>query len=415
MSDYHALLSPSGAEKWIKCPNSIAAESNQPDVRDNTAADLGTDKHELLAHCLNLKLPATSQLSRTMFKGNVVDFDFAYAVQIVIDGVDDRIKAYQLAGARVCVEVEQDVPISRITGEVNATGRADIVLLATWLDGRGEICVIDAKFGYREVDPEMNFQGMLYALGALEKYSIAEEYQTVVIVIAQPAVSETFSEWLISVFDLFEWSDKIAERAATKALLIYSMRDGRALKNEDFNPGEKQCQWCKANAVCGARATKVQEIIGADFDKIESAIAPSMLSNADLGDVWSSLDFIESWAKAVRGRIEYELLQGNEVPGTKLVEGRRGNRSWDNDEEAETLLKSFRMKQEELYSFKLLGPKPILEALKDQPRRVKKIEALITQKAGKPHVAHVSDKRQSLEVKPVSNNFEIVQNNSDLF
>ena len=67
-----------------------------------------------------------------------------------------------------------------------------------------------------------------------------------------------------------------------------------------------------------------------------------------------------------------------------------------------------------MYSFKLLGPKPILEALKDQPRRLKKVEALITQKAGKPHVAHVSDKREALEVKPVADDFEAVEDNSDL-
>lgn len=412
MSEYHALLSPSGASKWLACPNSVAAEDGQPDTGDAGARDLGTDKHELLALCLEFKQKAITYLGHVLKCGHVVNADIAGDVQVVIDGVEERINAYQWSGATVCVEIEQAVPISRITGEENATGTADVVLLASWPDGRGEICVIDAKFGYREVEVEMNAQLMMYALGAVEKFS-TNEFHTATLMIAQPAISETFSEWQTTVDQLNEWSEQVSF-AAAKALTIYDLRKHRPLLAENFNPGEKQCQWCRAKAVCPARAEKVQEIIGADFDNIESAVAPELLTNGDLGGIWASLDFIESWTKAVRGRIEYELLQGNDVPGTKLVEGRRGNRGWDVDADAEALLRSFRLKQEEMYSFKLLGPKPILEILKDQPRRMKKVEALITQKSGKPHVAHVSDKREALEVKPVADDFEAVDDNSDL-
>ena len=72
------------------------------------------------------------------------------------------------------------------------------------------------------------------------------------------------------------------------------------------------------------------------------------------------------------------------------------------------MMKKFKMKIDQMYSFKLLGPKPILEALKDQPRRLKQIESLIVQPAGKPHVALDSDKRPALEIKPVEDGFETV-------
>ena len=70
------------------------------------------------------------------------------------------------------------------------------------------------------------------------------------------------------------------------------------------------------------------------------------------------------------------------------------------------MMKKFRMKLEQMYSFKLLGPKPILEALKDQPRRLKQIEALVVQPNGKPHVALESDKRPALEITPVEDGFD---------
>jgi hypothetical protein len=413
--EYHALLSPSGAAKWINCANSLAAEADQPDIRDTTAADLGTDKHQLLASCLSSKVSAQGLIGSVMEKGNLVDQAFADDVQQVLDNIADRVQAYKLAGADVQIEIEQDVPISHITGEVNATGRADVVLIATWPDGRAEICPIDAKFGYREVEVENNPQLMLYAAGALEKFGLVAEFQTVTAVIDQPAIGAP-TEWSFSVKELQDWVDNTAAPAAARAVLIYHMRGQRALKAEDFNPGAKQCEWCRAKAVCPARSEKVKEVIGLDFDAMQPPIdsAITMLSNNDLGDIWPALDFIEDWTKAVRGRIEYELLQGREVPGTKLVEGRKGNRSWDSDEEAEKLLKSFRLKQEEMYSFKLLGPKPILDLLKDQPRRAKKVEGMITQKSGKPHVAHVSDKRVPLEIKPLVDEFDPVDPGSDL-
>jgi hypothetical protein len=411
--EYHALLSPSGAAKWINCPNSLAAEADQPDIRDLSAADLGTDKHELLAKCLLSGVSALGLIDSVMAKGNAVDQDFADSVQQVLDNIADRVQAYRLAGADVQIEIEQDVPISQITGEVGATGRADVILLATWPDGRAEICPIDAKFGYKEVEVENNVQLMMYAAGALEKFGLVADFQTVTAVIDQPALGVP-SEWTFSVKELKTWVDTVAAPAAGRAVLVHHMRDQRALRAEDFNPGTKQCEWCRAKGVCPARSEKVKEVIGLDFDTMRPPAETTMLSNEDLGDIWPALDFIEDWTKAVRGRIEYELLQGREVPGTKLVEGRKGNRSYESEEQAETLLKSFRLKQEEMYSFKLLGPTPILKLLKDQPRRLKKVEAIITQRSGKPHVAHVSDKRPPLEIKPLVDEFDPVDPGMDL-
>lgn len=412
MSDeYHALASPSKSASWLACANALAASEGQPDLFDPKARDLGTDKHELLAMCLQLRTNAKEYVGHLLGRGHKVDGGFADEVQTVVDNVRDRVKSYELAGATVQMEIEQDVPISQITGEPNATGRADVVLLASWADGRSEICVIDAKFGYREVEAEGNTQGMMYGHGSLEKFSLVEDFQTVLVVIDQPAISSTPSEWALTAQALRTWATDIAAPAASKAILIHSLRDQRALKLEDFNPGEKQCMWCAARAVCPARAARVEEALSQGFETVTEALVESaaLLTNDDLGDLWPILDFVDEWAKAVRGRIEYELLQGREVPGTKLVEGRRGHRAWASDDEAETLLKSFRLKQEQMYSFKLLGPRPILDLLKDQPRRAKKIEALISQKGGKPHVAHISDKRNALEIKPPEEDFAPVE------
>jgi hypothetical protein len=62
------------------------------------------------------------------------------------------------------------VPIDHITGEYGATGTADAVLVIEWPDNTSWIDVWDLKYGCGvEVEAENNEQGMMYALGAIEK------------------------------------------------------------------------------------------------------------------------------------------------------------------------------------------------------------------------------------------------------
>jgi hypothetical protein len=116
----------------------------------------------------------------------------------------------------------------------------------------------------------------------------------------------------------------------------------------------------------------------------------------------------------VLARIEYELLNGNAVPGAKLVQGRKGARKWSDSEEAEKLFKGMRLKQEQMYNFKLISPTQAEKLLaKESPRRWKKVEALITQPAGSPSVAPDSDKREALVIQPVADDFEAVTAEGD--
>ena len=408
MSDeYHALASPSSSAKWLNCANSLAMEIGQPQG-DTGAADLGTDKHELLALCLEFSKAAMTYEGHILKKGHTVNKEFAADVQTVLDSVNERIHSYVLRGGTVSVDVEQDVPIEHITGESDATGRVDIVLRVTWPDGSTDADVIDAKFGYQEVLAENNTQGLMYMSGVVEKFSLVDEFRNVSFVIEQPL--RTNSEWTVTPAIINEWIEWAKPRAI-KALFIHNIIEHRALKEEDFAPAEKTCQWCKAKAVCPALKKVVEDAIGADFERLteeDVAISSQIIPVDQLGHTFAILELVEDWAKAVRARIEAEVLNGRPVPGVKVVAGKKGNRAWASEEEAEAMMKKFKMKQDQMYSFKLLGPKPILDALKDQPRRLKQIEALVVQPAGKPHVVLESDKRPAIEITPVEDGFETV-------
>ncbi|MCA8267428.1 DUF2800 domain-containing protein [Burkholderia vietnamiensis] len=439
----HALLSPSSAYTWIECAASTAAQIGQPD-ESSEYADEGTAAHELAKWCLESVLDAESFLGTVIPVGTVtrrdeesgeviteprrtfeVDEEMAAYVQLYVDGVRERVETLELAGAEVTLLVEQRLSIEHITGEPGAKGTSDCVIIATWPDGRAEIEVRDLKYGRGvAVQAERNYQAMIYADAAHEEHSTFYDFGRINIVIHQPRVNEKPSEWATTPADLHAWISEIAKPAAERARWMARNVEERPreykLALEDFNPGEKQCKFCKAKAVCPALAAHVEQTIGADFDTLDAGINGAdasyvtsvtnveLLDNERLGVIYASLDLIDSWGKAVRGRIEHELLQARAVPGVKLVAGRRGARQWNEPEAAEALLKSMRLKQDQMYNFKLISPTQADKLLsKESPRRWKKVEALIVQRDGRPSVAPDSDPRPALEIQPPEDDFEV--------
>jgi hypothetical protein len=422
----HALFSPSSAATWINCKASTAAQIGQPDDSSEFADD-GSASHELAKWCLDAGHDAAAYIGRVIAIGDRefdVDDERAEYVQMYLDDIRNRKAAYELTGATVQMFVEQRLSIEHITGEKGAKGTSDCVLIASWDDGRAEICVIDLKYGRGvPVFAENNYQGMIYAHAALHEHSDFFDFTNVRIVIHQVRLSEKPSEWEITPAALTEWISTVAKPAAEQAMLYVESVDFVPLALSDFVPGEKQCKFCKAKAVCPALAAHVEQTIGADFETIANNDALGadafdfvpLLSNDRLGKVYPALDLIDGWMKAVRGRIEYELLQGNAVPGLKLVQGRKGARKWSSTDEAEALLKSMRLKQDEMYQFKVISPTQAEKLLaKDSPRRWKKAEALIVQPNGSPSVAPESDKRPALVIAPVAEDFEVVDDGGDL-
>jgi hypothetical protein len=419
----HALFSPSSAATWINCKASTAAQIGQPDDSSEFADD-GSASHELAKWCLDAGNDAAAYIGRVIKIGDRefdVDDERAEYVQLYLDDIRSRKAAYELTGATVQMFVEQRLSIEHITGEKGAKGTSDCVLIASWDDGLAEICVIDLKYGRGvPVFAENNYQGMIYAHAALHEHSNFFDFTIVRIVIHQVRLSEKPSEWELTPAALTEWISTVAKPAAEQAQLYVDSVDFVPLAMSDFVPGAAQCKFCKAKAVCPALAAHVEATIGEEFAVLNNlepvgGIAVELLGNDRLGEIYESLDLIDGWMKAVRGRIEHELLNGNPVPGLKLVQGRRGARKWSSTDEAEALLKSMRLKQDEMYQFKVISPTQAEKLLaKDSPRRWKKAEALIVQPNGSPSVAPESDKRPALVIAPVAEDFAVVDDGDDL-
>lgn len=421
----HAILSPSGFKALMLCPAKPAMEHGRPD-ESSEYADEGTAAHFLGSTCLEQGAKAADYLGRKIFvhpdydagwwenfsfglklegRTFTVDQDMVDAVQVYIDTVRD----FQADGE---LFVEQALPIGHITGEEGAEGTGDAVIIS-----EDEITVIDLKYGKGvEVDAFENPQLMLYGLGALEKFDMVGDFDTVRMVICQPRVSSAPSEWSQPAPSLVEWGLKHAGPAAqTSWDILHGDPDA---VGASCRPHPDACRFCKAKGDCQALARSVETALEAEFtdlttaDQVEKeAIVKGLtggLSVHQLGAKMDSVELVEMWCKAIRARVEGALLEGQAVAGYKLVAGKKGARAWANADEAEKVMKSMRLKREEMYEEKLISPTSAEKILKASPKRWNRIAPLITQSDGKPSVAPVSDKRPALEVKPVEAEFTAI-------
>jgi len=371
----HALLSPSGAERWILCPGSIALTKDIPDI-SSPYAEEGTLLHAHSAHRLNPALSAP------------------------IAGLDEEqesvVAAYvafvtELSSGAVCL-VEQRVSVGHWTGEEGAEGTADALA-----QKGNHLWVVDFKAGRGvAVSPEDNPQLMMYALGALHDHP-EWEIEDVTLAIHQPRISSEPLRWATTVSDLEDWAERVLKPKAELAMLC--MVTLEPLK-EYLHPSEEACRFCRGKASCPALNAEVMAMFepypGESLPTnvtAETKLIPAYLPG-DLAKAMTLAPLMEHWIKAIRARAEEELLAGREVPGFKLVRGRRGPRQWSDTALTEARLKKMRLKADVIYDRKLASPTTLAKKL--GPRRWKTLEGLIVQSEGSLSVAPVSDKRPAV-------------------
>ena len=106
-------------------------------------------------------------------------------------------------------------------------------------------------------------------------------------------------------------------------------------------------------------------------------------------------------------------MAGQQVPGYKLVQGKKGNRAWTKAEDAEALLKTLGLNPNVMYDHKLISPTSAEKLVKANELTVEQwaqVSELITQSEGSPSVAPLSDKRPALVTSAAVSDFDDVTN-----
>lgn len=392
-NDVHALLSPSGAKKWLSCAASLACEKDIPNT-SGKAAVLGTAMHTIAEMHLNQYIKGTALPLEREVGAYVLDEGKGQikalispvkgAVLITADMIEQVRKYTDYCKAIIDVatyaKLEMRVNLTEVLHPgyegVETFGTADLVAVQELVNTDEHMLIIgDLKTGRHRVEAKENKQLMLYALGVYRRLKRRYNITLVRLVIFQPYAGGA-SEWDISVEGL-ELFAKFAQKRALLALDAY-FRGKKNLKASDFRPSVDGCQWCRFSEQCAARTKTVNSVLAEELeDDFAMELTPEQLVAE-----YEKLPLLRQHIDKVEKAMATALHSGKKVPGYKLVEGRPCNRAW---KDAEAVYEKY---GDKLTKEVLMTP---TEAVKVIPEE--ELKDFITRKPGAPCVATADDKR----------------------
>lgn len=370
----HALLSASGAHRWLVCTPSAKLEEGFPDTTSEAARE-GTLAHELAElkarHYFYTpdfgKKKYTTRANKLkkedLWKDEMERYTDEYLDYLKVTALNLNTAPY--------VAIEQKLDLGNWIPE--GFGTADCVMVYG-----NTVHVFDFKYGKGvQVDAEQNPQMMLYALGAYAAYKMLYPIEQICMTIVQPRIDHV-SEWTCTLEELLSFGEKVKEKAA---LAI----EGKG----EYHPDEKACRFCRAKAQCRARS---------DFN-VKKAFnigeMPPLISAEEAGKRLLELQDIVKYQKDLQEWALSECLAGKDVPGWKAVEG-RSVRDWsDMDAAFDKLIKSEMTMEEMLYEKKPLTLAQV-EKLIGKKDFQDTVGEFVVKKSGKPTLVKESDKREAI-------------------
>lgn len=367
----HAILSASSASRWMACPPSARLEQNYENKSSEYAAE-GTLAHELGE--LNLKCNL-GEITKRKFnpelkkieENELFTKDMPDYVEMYVDTCMEKVSEAKAKTPDALFKIEQRLNFSEWVPEGFGTG--DFVIIA---DGTIEIC--DLKYGKGvPVSAIENKQMRLYALGAITEFSFLYDIEKVKMTIIQPRL-DSISTDEISTEELLKWAEEVLKPTAELAF-----------KGEGEFCAGTHCGFCRAKAVCKARADKNLELAQYEFKKAE------ILSEEEIADILHLSDELTKWAKDIHDYALEQALQGEVFPGWKVVEG-RSNRKWTDEDKIGEILLGQGFLESIIFTKKLTGITSMEEAV-GKKEVVRLLGDYIEKPPGKPTLAPESDKR----------------------
>lgn len=361
----HALLSASSASRWLACPPSgfavkLYAEQDTDFTREGTLA------HEVAEVVARQRLEGL---------GEIADQEEGITNEMIdcANGYADYIEE-QMQSSEAIVLLEQRVDFSPWVPD--GFGTCDCIIIQD-----DTLTIIDYKYGQGvAVSATNNSQMKLYALGALNDYGIALEVTKVEMHIYQPRINNISMD-SITVDELMAWAENTVKPTAEKA----------AKGKGKYNPGE-HCRFCEHGGKCRALTKVCTEYV----DTHGLRVAVPVLAPHEVAEVLKMEPLISLWLKKVKDQAMTTLMNGEKLPGFKLVEGKLGNRKWSDELKVAKALEAAGYSREDITETRLLSPAQMDKAV-GKKKVAELLEGLIDRAPGSPIIAPESDKRPAYD------------------
>ncbi|MBO1001286.1 DUF2800 domain-containing protein [Pseudogracilibacillus auburnensis] len=369
----HAILSASGAHRWMNCTPSARLELEFEDSSGEAAKE-GTAAHELGEHKLRDALKIPTKKPTSIYDSEEVERYTDEYVQFILE----ELALVKQKTKDPLPLIEQRLDFSNYVPEGFGTG--DCVIVADDV-----VHVIDFKYGQGVlVEAGNNSQMMLYALGALNLFDSIYGIDSVKMTIYQPR-RENISTFEILKTDLLDWAENTLKPKSDLAF------EGSG----EFKSGE-WCRFCRASVQCRARAEENLKVAQFEFKK------PPLLTDGEIAEILLHVNNLTKWANEIFAyATNAAVQQGKEWEGFKVVEGRSNRKYTDEKAVAEAAKKAG---YEDIYKQslltitnmeKLMGKKKFNEILAD----------FIIKTKGKPTLVPLTDKRPEINISTAKNEF----------
>lgn len=384
MPELHAKLSSSASKRWLGCPGSVKLSEHYPNG-SSIYADEGTIAHGVAEGMISKddKLVQKYKVEADKFYREHPELNgtFLEMKMILQPYVDYVLEEY-------AEQVHEDEAAQLMTEErVDLTeyipggfGTSDVVILR-----QGRLHIIDLKYGKGvAVSAEDNPQLKLYALGTLARFDMLYDIEDVVMTIYQPRLDNVSTD-TIKAKDLYAWGEEVIKPGAQLALS----------EDAPVHAGD-WCQFCPARYDCKERARDAMEL--------QKYLGQMVLSPEEIAEILGKIDRLTKFAEDIKDSALTKALDGEKIPGWKVVEGRSIRKYVGSEEEIVRQCEGAGYDQALLYERKLLTITN-MEKLMGKKQFAEVLGAYVEKPEGKPTLAPESDKRPAITNNSAAEDF----------
>lgn len=375
----HALLSASGASRWLACTPSAKLEEEYGERKSSSFAEEGTLAHELaelyirkdILHSVDeayFDCKLEEIMSNELFSEEMLDM-----VPIYTEYCEGQLIAAKTENIFAVMEIEQKLNLTEYVPD--SFGTADCVII-----NDSVLEVIDLKYGKGvPVYAEWNKQLMLYGLGALRKYDTFYDIDTLKLTIVQPRINN-ISSFSISVEEINKWAE---EELKPRAEL--------AFRGEGELVAGDHCKFCAVKNKCRKLYEQQLEIAKYEFKE------PRLLTDEEIVDVLHRAPQLTEWANSILAYAQDKAITENKIwPGFKLVEGRSIRKWVDEDTATQAIFARCPELSEDQVLETKLKTLTSIEKLIGKKRFADVLNDVVIKPEGKPTLVPDSDKRQAM-------------------